>query len=1223
MKVNSLIYIIGIIIQLALGDLSAQPIMDGSFDGEAIWGTPIAIGTDNAEWAGAKAKKLYFTSCGDYAYFGAEVTASDWMNWVFIINNTPGGGTIESWSRSIDYNHTAAPDFILRGHFNSYAEYHSWDGSVWTGLGIATNQNDFGENIIGANQDGWVECRVLKSQLGNVSIGDIQFYITGNNNNHGTFDAIPDEQNATSWDHSTNHTILDNYQSGINFGNPIVDVSPSFPTSDQQITITFDASCTSLAGASNIYIHSGVSVTESAIFNFDYSIGNWGMDDGIGQMTSLGSDVWEFTISNINTYFNVDIEEDVFGLNFLFRNDDGSISVNNNGSNYHNAVDPGDYFTISSPSYDPFLVEINNAFDINSTSNTIPSTWTLYEIDPISDIILNTLTTQNNGLVFTYNMTLTDTNLKKYKLEIDYAGNIKYKTFKIIAHNSINEIERPSWTKVGINYHSDDPTKLTLVLHAPTFTTFKDGNGTTTGTNSTIAKEIVYIVGDFNNWTISESYKMNRDRDGWDGTTDSDNDGDHGDYWWIELTGLTPNQEYIFQYYMNDGIQIADPYSAKISDPDDQFIPSTTYPALVPYPAQAIDRASVFQTNQTAYTWTAVPFSKPSNDKLNIYELLFRDFTEEGTYLAAIAKLDYIKGLGINAIHVMPVSEFEGNSSWGYNPNFYFAADKAYGTDTDLKQFIDECHKREIQVFNDLVLNHAFYSNTNAKMYWNDTANKPANDNPWFNPDHKMIADQSGWWGADWNHESEHTQQMVDSILSYWLTEFNFDGFRFDFTKGFGQTAQDSNDPWAGSYDQSRIDLLKRMVNNMWLTKPGSVAIFEHLTNQPEEKILADYGILLWSGVGHHNQVKSFVLGWDGDDTDIYNTGVYNSAQNNFNFANLMSYPESHDEERLAYELSQYYNGPKTVENIINRMKLGMAFNMMLPGPRMLWQMEELGYDISIDFNGRTGEKPVKWDYFEDTKRRELYTLIQKIFKIRNKYNIYNTAPDYGNIGLPSGNITTPRKMSFSDGNGHHVIVIGNLDPNSSHSLFPNYDVIGNWYQYNGNIQIDGTSFVVNNTTDTYTLLPSAVMLLTNFKIDDCLDVVNTHNNGYGSLRSAIACANGGDTLRFDFTVWNDTISIQSPLILDKDINIITAGKNIVIDGSNSIETFNLQSSHQLYINGLELICGNGTTGRCINNAGTLILENTNIIDMSPSTEDAIINLNGTIQIEGNVNLKK
>ncbi len=1222
-KNNSNIVLLIIILSIFLSYTGfSQPIMDGVFDGEAVWGTPIATADYTEGFAHANAKKLYFTESGYYLYFGAEITASDWMNWAFLINTKSGGGSTESWSRSIDYNHSDLPDFILRGHFDSYAEYHAWNGSSWDGLSTEIDSSEYRENIIGSDQDGWVECRILKSDWGNPSIGDIQFYLTGNNNDHGTFDAVPDDQISTSWDHSSSHTVLDNFVTNISFGLPVVEVSPTYPTALEQITVSFHATGTALENATKVYFHSGVSVTENSVNNFDYSVGNWGEDDGIGEMTSLGNNDWQFVINNINSFYNVSPEDDVYGLNFLFRSADGSIKEDNLGNNFHNDVDPEDYFTIDSPEFDPYLAEVNTAFDVNSTANTTANTWTLYEIDPNTNQVLSTIHTQSGGSSFTKSLTHTDTALRKYKLEVNFSSTTKYKTFKVIAHNIIGDTPRPTWTKLGINYHANDPTKATLVLHAPVYTVYKEGTGSVSGSNTTTPKEAIYVLGDFNNWTLSNAFLMNRDRDGWDGTNDADGDDDHGDYWWIELTGLTPGQEYIFQYRINGGLQVADPYCNKISDSDDEFISASIYPNLILYPDEALGRASVLQTGQSTYTWTAPSFSKPTTNKLNIYELHFRDFTPEGTYLAAIQKLDYIKGLGINAIHVMPVSEFEGNSSWGYNPNYYFAPDKAYGTPNDLKKFIDECHKRKIQVFNDLVLNHAFYSNVMAKMYWNNTDNKPANDNPWFNPDHKMIYDPAGHWGADWNHESNHTQNMVDSILNFWMTEYNFDGFRFDFTKGFGQSDPDPGDPWAGNYNQKRIDLLERMVDKMLQNKPGSVAIFEHLANADENKVLGDYGILHWSGANHHNQMKNFVLGYDADDPNIYSSGVFNSPEINFTFANWISYPESHDEERLGYELSQYFNGDKTTENIIDRMKLGLAFNMFFPGTRMLWEFEELGYDISIDYNGRTGEKPPKWEYFDDLKRRELYTLIQKIYKVRNNYDIYATAPDYGNIGLGAGHITEPRRMSFDDGAGHYVIVIGNLDPDAGHSVTPGYQVTGAWYKYNGDIDVDGTEFTVNSTGESYNLNASEVFVLTNFKIDKCQEVVNIKNAGYGSLRDAVSCATSGDTIVFDYVVWGDSIHLTEPIVLDKNLYFIEDSTNISIDGSSSTKAIQISAGKQIYIKGMNIICGTDTDGRCIDNNGNLKLEDVSILDPQLGTGSSILNKSGaSVEMMQNVNI--
>lgn len=896
---------------------------------------------------------------------------------------------------------------------------------------------------------------------------------------------------ANQWSGGGNNQTADMYIDLVDAnvgGSSTVTVTPSLPNDTQSVTIDFDATGTALAGASKVYMHSGVSTDIASPNNFEYTVGNWGADDGIGQMTSTGTNTWRITMSSgIRAYYSVPANEDIFGINFLFRSADGTLKEDNSGANYHNDVNPGSYFTITSPTVSPYFAQVGVAFPATGVANVAPTNWTLDEINPTTDAYMSTISTQTGSTTFTTNITPSTTVLRKFKITANFGGTTKYKTFTILGYNAVTDQARPAGTEPGINYNPSDPTKAVLVLHAPVFTVFKKGTGTQSGTNPTTPKNVVYVVGDFNGWTPSEAYKMKRDRDGYVNNTnyDTDADGEIGDYWWIELTGLTPGQEYVFQYLMEGGLQVADPYTEKVSDHDDQYIASSVYPGLIAYPSQAQDRASVLQTGQTAYTWTAPSFTKPTTNNLNIYELHFRDFTEEGTYLAAIEKLDYIKNLGINAIHVMPVSEFEGNTSWGYNPNFYFAPDKAYGTKDDLKRFIDECHKREIQVFNDLVLNHAFYSNVMARMYWNSAANKPANDNPWFNADHKMVYDSNGHWGADWNHESCHTQAMVDRILDFWLQEYKFDGFRFDFTKGFGQTAPDSGDPWAGSYDQDRVDLLERMIDGMWARNAFSVAIFEHLADNPENEVLADHGILMWSGVWHHNQMKNMLLGHADADPGIYESGVYNTSARAFDYANWMSYSESHDEERLAYELSQWFNGTKNLTNTVKRLKIGAAFNELLPGPRMLWQFQELAYDISIEYNGRTGEKPVHWEYFDDATRKQLYRLYSKLHFLRNNYALYSTTPDYDNIGLGANNITTPRVMRLSSTGGQHVIVIANLDPAAGHTVTPNYDVTGTWYKYNGDPAVDGTPFTVSSTGATYSLAASEVMVLTNVLIPE------------------------------------------------------------------------------------------------------------------------------------------
>lgn len=117
-----------------------------------------------------------------------------------------------------------------------------------------------------------------------------------------------------------------------------------------------------------------------------------------------------------------------------------------------------------------------------------------------------------------------------------------------------------------------------------------------------------------------------------------------------------------------------------------------------PFPADKVGTfaIAVFHGNGDGYQWQVEDFNGVDKNNLMIYELLLRDFTSEQCLETAMAKLDYLKELGINAIELMPVQEFYGNNSWGYNPNFYFAPDKYYGTSTMYKTFVDESHRQGV-----------------------------------------------------------------------------------------------------------------------------------------------------------------------------------------------------------------------------------------------------------------------------------------------------------------------------------------------------------------------------------------------------------------------------------------------------------------------------------------------------------------------------------------------
>lgn len=593
------------------------------------------------------------------------------------------------------------------------------------------------------------------------------------------------------------------------------------------------------------------------------------------------------------------------------------------------------------------------------------------------------------------------------------------------------ELAVPAGAIDGVNYLADE-TQATLVLTAPN-------------------KSHIYILGDFNEWTIGEEYLMNTD----------------GDKHWRTIENLVPKKEYVFQYLVDGDIRVADPYTDKVSDPwDDQHIEEEVYPNLIAYPyAHTNHRASVLQTGQAPYEWQEESFVMPEKEDLVIYELLIRDFDDAHTYKSVIDRLDYLQDLGINALELMPVNEFEGNESWGYNPNFFFAPDKYYGTKNDLKSLIDACHARGIAVIIDMVLNHSFNSSPLARMYWNESANKPAADSPWYNENHNFQT-SAAHWGADFNHESLYMQSLVDSVNSYWLDEYRVDGFRFDFTKGFGNKYKSqSSDEWGSKYDAERIALLKRMADQIWKVKPDAIVSFEHLAENSEEKELANYGILLWG-----NMNGSYIQLAKGSASSI--DWIYHEERD-WDEPNLVGYMESHDEERVVYEVMK--SGVRSLEETLKRSQLNAAFFFLIPGPKMIWQFGEMGYDEELN-NDRVGVKPTHWEYLEDENRFKLTETYRALANLKSQTGYIKS--DYftwsGTGSVKWMNIDHPEVKICVVGN------FGTADQTTDAHLISN----GTWYDYLSKEAIEVTDFENYEVS----LSPGRFKILTSEVLDNYID---------------------------------------------------------------------------------------------------------------------------------------
>lgn len=573
----------------------------------------------------------------------------------------------------------------------------------------------------------------------------------------------------------------------------------------------------------------------------------------------------------------------------------------------------------------------------------------------------------------------------------------------------------PSGLQHGINII--DNSTVTLVLYD------RDKEGA--------RKDYAHVVGDFNNWTLSNDEKSQMFRDETAGC------------WWITIDGLDPAKEYAFQYYIGkrdgDPIRVADPYTRKIFDPwNDRYISPDTYPGIPDYPEGAIGIVSVFQTQPESYTWKVPDFNIPSRDNLVIYEMLLRDFTQKGDINGAFERLDYLESLGVNAIELMPVQEFDGNDSWGYNPAFFFALDKAYGTDRMYKEFIDECHRRGIAVIFDVVYNHATGENPFAKMWWDSNNNRTAANNPYFN----VTAPHPYSVFHDFNHESDLVRVFVKRNLQFLLEEYNIDGFRFDLTKGF--TQKQSTESNAHVYDASRIAILKDYNDAIKEVNPEAYVILEHFADDREETELSEEGMMVWRNMNH--AYCQTAMGYK-EESDFSGT-YYSTSSRPTN--SLVSYMESHDEERAAYKQIQWGDGilKSDLTARMKQLSTNAAFFFTVPGPKMIWQFGEMGYDVSIDYNGRTGKKPIKWDYLEVSQRKELHDTYSKLISLRFDHpELFNATADF-DWRVTGSFWENGRSITLSSfGETKQVVVIGNFTDRSREmeTIFPK---TGLWYNY-------------------------------------------------------------------------------------------------------------------------------------------------------------------------------
>ena len=845
----------------------------------------------------------------------------------------------------------------------------------------------------------------------------------------------------------------------------VIETDPAVPTVNGPVTIQFDANAAGVSFGGDVYAHTGV-YTDQSPNEWTCVKNQWPTSDAFDgeradtRLTEIGGGRYELTIDDIRAYYNANEtgctlgeDETITSMNFVFRNTEGDTQTDDL---FVELGDPNATLSLAItnpqvPDLNPLIVE--NGETVTVDAEAVESGEDLEELALLLDGEVQTTTTETT---LSYPLTFTTSGTRTLEVRARGTdGTEIVEGFDVVVAPPVADEARPAGIEDGITYTSE--TSVTLSMYGPD-------------------KENVYVIGDFNDWTVSNDYAMKRDPNG------AESGGEA--HWWITIDGLEPGQEYRFQYLVDGEIRMSDPFSAKVLSPDDRFIDNTTYPGLIAYPdEETTGMVSVLQTDQPTFDFSE--FERPDPDELVVYELLLRDFVEESTYSTLTDTLDYLDNLGVNAVELMPVANFDGNISWGYNPNHHLALEKSYGTPQDFKQFVDEAHQRGIAVILDVVYNHATNRSPLIQIGV-DALRGPGHAYNVFN---------------HLNHDHPYIQYWVDRANAHWLTEYNVDGFRFDLTKGFASNDLVANN--VDAYNADRVENLRRMATEAWQVDPEAYLIMEHFQREEElelashERNRGRQGLMFWNGMsGPYGEAAMGYLDSDADLRGAYhpNIGLSPAA------GNAVTYMESHDQQWLMRKMKEFGNASEDgaydtteLSAALDRQKLMGGFFLTIPGPRMLWQFGELGYgwgpdeclkpggsgngDCTPADPGRTSPKPVRWDYNEDPARRAVYETWASLLNLRDDFAPFEALQSVDQLDV-SGS-STIRRITLTDGE-QQAYIIGNFGLTEQETTL-DMPAEGTWYDFFPGTPVDITSADQDMTVS---LQPSEFHVFTNEPVD-------------------------------------------------------------------------------------------------------------------------------------------
>jgi len=504
----------------------------------------------------------------------------------------------------------------------------------------------------------------------------------------------------------------------------------------------------------------------------------------------------------------------------------------------------------------------------------------------------------------------------------------------------------PVHIRGGVHHNLLAPDTVTFVFYAP-------------------FKPYVSLVGDFNDWN-SRANRMVTDGRG---------------VWWTTIPH--PGKTHYGYYVAIDDqshVWVGDPYATQV-----EWTERTSWAYL---PAR-----------NTPFVWHDQTWQTPHLRDLIIYELCVRDFAGSwlvnrphyGTFCDMLTYIDYLAELGVTAIELMPIQSFPGDSSWGYNPVFYFAPAHSYGTPADLKRLVDACHTRGLAVILDVAFNHAWGQQPYYQLYppmYGPKGEWLADWNPFFHHTPQAV---NGWGGVDWDHFAAETTRYFQDVVQFWLREYHVDGFRFDWVCGVDYDSQNPMNPGFDPYHGiSAIGWAARQA------KPDCILLGEYWQlegTHPEKtaaKLVHDTPLdAYWNGDFHHVIDDVLNQRWAWERNDIFRaiggfreSGCTTATQ-------IVNYSCSHDEVRPEHEIIFYSQshitrpeGMTIPQMAQAKALLGLVTLLTAPGIPMLYAGQEFGEDAprTIDF------QPLHWEKLQQPTTYGYFRLIKRLVAARRAH---------------------------------------------------------------------------------------------------------------------------------------------------------------------------------------------------------------------------------------------